>query len=69
VLKKIVIVAERAAGAGLTEHAGFPMMKDSVVGRSSFVVGYSACDPEREVLADEQGPTANDGFSYAHCLP
>lgn len=26
-LKKIVIVAERAAGAGLTENAGFPMMK------------------------------------------
>jgi hypothetical protein len=28
VLKKIVIVAERAAGAGLTEDAGFPMMKN-----------------------------------------
>jgi hypothetical protein len=27
VLKKIVIVAERAAGAGLTENARFPMMK------------------------------------------
>jgi hypothetical protein len=27
VLKKIVIVAEHAAGAGLTENAGFPMMK------------------------------------------
>ena len=26
-LKKIAIVAERAAGAGLTENAGFPMMK------------------------------------------
>jgi len=28
VLKKIVIVAEGAAGAGLTEDAGFPMMKN-----------------------------------------
>jgi hypothetical protein len=46
VLKKIVIVAERAVLAGLTENAGFPMMKDSVVGRSSLVVGYSECDPE-----------------------
>lgn len=27
-LKKIVIVAEGAAGAGLTENAGFPMMKN-----------------------------------------
>ena len=27
-LKKIVIVAEGAAGAGLTEDAGFPMMKN-----------------------------------------
>jgi hypothetical protein len=27
VLKKIVIVAEQTAGAGLTENAGFPMMK------------------------------------------
>jgi hypothetical protein len=40
VLKKIVIVAERAAGAGLTENAGFPMMKDSVVGLSRFVVRW-----------------------------
>jgi hypothetical protein len=41
-----VIVAERAVLAGLTENAGFPMMKDSVVGRSSLVVGYSESDPE-----------------------
>jgi hypothetical protein len=69
VLKKIAIVAERAAGAGLTEDAGFPMMKNPVVGRWSFVVGRSDSGAEGWVLANDQGPTTSDGFSYAHCLP
>jgi hypothetical protein len=65
---KIVILAERAAEAGLTQEAAFPMMKNQslAAGRWSFAVWFATLTVE--YLTNDQRLTANDG-SYAHRLP
>jgi hypothetical protein len=70
VLKKIVIVAEGAAGAGLTENAGFPMMKthgnlittETPRHGEGLILDYFGFSVSRYLRGEMI-------FSYAHCLP
>jgi hypothetical protein len=66
-----VILAEMAMPAGLTRHAGFPMMKvpSLAAGRWSLAFAERTRSSQVARLANDWRRPACDGFPYAHRLP